>query len=78
MNQQTDLAILLAKMKETEAQNELLQAKLKVVEDCLAVFKKAEEEKKAAELAKKTRIAEELALSDPQIPRETVALIVLN
>jgi hypothetical protein len=38
-------------MEETEAENELLQEKLKVVEDCLAVFKKAEEEKKAAELA---------------------------
>ncbi len=49
MNEKTEPALLLAKVQEKETEIERLQKKLKEAEDSLAIFKKAEKEKKAAE-----------------------------
>jgi hypothetical protein len=49
LNEKTEPALLLAKVQEKETEIERLQKKLKEAEDSLAIFKKAEKEKKAAE-----------------------------
>ena len=65
-------------MKDKEAENAQLQQDLKVAKDCVAKYEKAEKAQKEAEEAERTRLAKELEESEPQIPRETYVLIVMN
>ena len=48
LKEQTEPALLLAKVQAKETEIERLQKKLKEAEDSLAIFKKAEKQKKAA------------------------------
>ena len=76
--EQIELARLTEHMKEKEAELARLQQELKVAQNRIDEYKKAEKAQKDAEEAERTRLAEELAKSEPQIPRETYVLIVVN
>ena len=65
-------------MKDKEAELERLQQDLKVAQNIIDEYKNAENAQKDAEEAERARLAKELAESEPQIPRETYVLIVVN